>query len=138
MAEKLNTRKNINLIDHLHHNIKRLKKELVILSSEEEYQQIADYFKSIEDKMQLEYQALPKGHRYTGTFYLKKPYTIPAESVKIKGSAYMREDLVTWWIESKDEAAKNLWYVRAVYKDKKMTKLLMRKDGEPVYDEPRS
>lgn len=135
MAKRLYTQKDINLIDHIQHNLKRLKDQCVKHSSEEEYKHALDYLKSIEVKLEAEHKKLPKGHRFTGTFYLKKPYTIPAESVKIKGSAFMREDLVSWWIHSDNEYTKNMWYVRSVYKDKNMTKELKREDGEPVFDE---
>ena len=70
---------------------------------------------------------------YTGTFYVKKPYSIPSESVKLKGSAFMSEDLVSWIIDSEDEYAKNLYYVRSIFKDKKMKTTLQREDGEEVF-----
>ncbi|MDA0912096.1 MAG: hypothetical protein O2809_11185, partial [Proteobacteria bacterium] len=72
---------------------------------------------------------------YTGTFYLKKPYTIPSEAVKLKGSIYMREDLVSWVVESEDDYAKNLGYVRDAYKDKAMTKKFSKDDAVAVFEE---
>jgi len=45
----------------------------------------------------------------------------------------MREDLVSWVMESEDDYAKNLYYVRDVYRDKKMMVKLKREDGEAVY-----
>ena len=59
---------------------------------------------------------------------------MPSESVKIKGAAFIREDLVMWTIESDDEYTKNLYYVRDVYRDKKMTVKLKREDGVEVFD----
>ena len=45
----------------------------------------------------------------------------------------MKEDLVSWVIESDDEYAKNLYYVRDVYRDKKMSVKLRREDGVEVF-----
>jgi len=84
-------------------------------------------------KLEDKCEKLPIGHRYTGTFYLRKPYTIPYEAIKIKGSAFLREDLISWVIESDDECAKNLGCFRSVYKDKKMKTTLQRDDGEAVF-----
>ena len=78
---------------------------------------------------------MPIGHRYSGVFYLKKPYTIPSEAVKIKGSAFVREDLVMWTIDSDDEYAKSVYYVREVYLDKEMTVKLTREDCGEVFEE---
>ena len=86
-------------------------------------------------KLEDKCNKMPIGHRYTGTFYVKKPYTyaLPSEAVKLKGSAFMSEDLVSWIIDSEDEYAKNLYYVRSIFKDKKMKTTLQREDGEEVF-----
>ena len=56
------------------------------------------------------------------------------QSVKLKGSAFMSEDLVSWIIDSEDEYAKNLYYVRSIFKDKGMKTLLEREDGDGVFE----
>ncbi len=55
--------------------------------------------------------------------------------MKIKGAAFMREGLVSWVIESDDEYAKNLWYVRELYKDKDMKQRITKDEAEPVFEE---
>jgi hypothetical protein len=46
----------------------------------------------------------------------------------------MSEDLVSWIIDSEDEYAKNLYYVRSIFKDKGMKTLLEREDGDGVFE----
>lgn len=68
-------------------------------------------------------------------YLLSLIYILPQnEAVKIKGSAFMREDLVSWTIESDDEYVKNVYYVRDVYLNKEMTVKLTREDCEAVFD----
>jgi hypothetical protein len=59
---------------------------------------------------------------------------MPSEAVKIKGSAFVREDLVMWTIDSADEYAKSVYYVRDVYLNKEMTVKLTREDCGAVFD----
>ena len=60
------------------HSIKALKsrhqyleKELIRLNGQESYAEIEKYYASMIDKLSSEMDALPIGHRYTGTFYIK-------------------------------------------------------------------
>ena len=46
----------------------------------------------------------------------------------------MREELVSWTLDTDDEYTKNLGYVRNIYKDKKMTKEILREEVEAVFD----
>ena len=85
-------------------------------------------------KLEDKCDKMPIGHRYTGTFYLRKAYKIPFEAVKIKGSVFMREDLQSWVVESDDEYAKDLGCFRNVYKEKKMINTFKREDGEVVFE----
>ena len=134
IAQRKNTKTDIDSIDRAL-NLLVWKKDVFIReSSEKEYEKAIGYVKSIMSKLEDKCDKLPIGHRYTGTFYLKKPYSIPYESVKIKGSAFMREDLVMWTIESDNEYAKNVYYVRDVYKEKKMKTTFKREDCEEVFE----
>ena len=134
IAQRKNTKTDIDSIDRAL-NLLVWKKDVFIReSSEKEYEKAIGYVKSIMSKLEDKCEKLPIGHRYTGTFYLRKPYTIPYESIKIKGAAFLREDLVSWTIESDDEYAKNLGCFRSVYKEKAMKTTLERDDGEAVFD----
>jgi len=134
IAQRKNTKTDIDSIDRVLDLYKWKKDVFIRESSEKEYEKAIGYVKSIMSKLEDKCDKMPIGHRYTGTFYLKKPYSIPYESVKIKGSAFMREDLVMWTIESDNEYAKNVYYVRDVYKEKKMKTTFKREDGEEVFD----
>jgi hypothetical protein len=135
IAQRKNTKASIESLNRILHLLDYNKKTLLSESTESSFNNTAGYMKSIVLKLEEKVEALPIGHRYTGTFYVKKPYTyaLPSESVKLKGSAFMQEDLVSWTIQSEDEYAKNLYYVRSIFKDKGMKTILKREDGEAVF-----
>jgi hypothetical protein len=134
IAERKNTKTNIESLNRILYLLDYNKETLLSESPESSFKKASDYVKSIVAKLEDKKDKLPIGHRYTGTFYLKKPYSIPYESVKIKGSAFMREDLVSWTIESDNEYAKNVYYVRDIFKEKGMKTTLKREDGEAVFE----
>ena len=133
-AQRKNTKTNIESLNRILYLLDYNKETLLSESCESSFDNATDYVKSIVSKLESKKEKLPIGHRYTGTFYLKKPYTLPSESVKIKGSAFMREDLVSWTIESDNEYAKNVYYVRDIFKEKAMKTTLKREDGEAVFE----
>ena len=133
-SKRKNIKANIDVLHRIISNFEYIKDSLIEYSTDKDYNKALDYVNKMLTKLEDKRQKLPIGHRYTGMFYLKKPYTVPSESVKIKGTAFMREDLVMWTIESDDEYAQNLYYVRDVYRDKKMTVKLSREDGKAVFN----
>jgi hypothetical protein len=134
-AQRKNLKTDIDTLDRILDLINYKKDAFVEYSSESELKKLVDYVNKTKANIEKKRQSLPIGHRFTGTFYLKKPYTVPSEAVKIKGSAFMPEHLVSWKIESDDEYAKNLWYVRDVYKDKDLKERVKREDGEAVFED---
>ena len=134
-AQRKNLKTDIDTLDRILDLINYKKEAFVEYSSESELKKLIDYVNKTKAKIENKRQSLPIGHRFSGTFYLKKPYTVPSEAVKIKGSAFMPEHLVSWRIESDDEYAKNLWYVRDVFKDKAMKERVKREDGEPLFED---
>ena len=132
-SKRKNIKANIDVLHRIISNFEYIKDSLIEYSTDKDYNKALDYVNKMVTKLEVERDKLPIGHRFSGTFYLKKPYTVPSESVKIKGAAFMREDLVMWVIESDDEYTKNLYYVRDVYRDKKMTVKLSREDGVGVF-----
>ena len=135
IGERKNLKADISTLSQITHLLNYKKKAFIEQSSEDDFNNTLDYVNKTIAKIEDKRQKLPIGHRYTGVFYLKKPYTIPSEAVKIKGSAFVREDLVSWTIESDDEYAKNVYYVRDVYLNKEMTVRLKRADCVEVFDE---
>lgn len=79
--------------------------------------------------------ALPIGYRFTGTFYVREPYADPTSSIEIQGSAYQREDLVSWIIEKGDNTT-NQYYFRDIYRDNDRQTVIRREDAQPVYAKP--
>ncbi|WP_192485247.1 MULTISPECIES: hypothetical protein [Cysteiniphilum] len=135
LAQRKNLKADISTLSQITHLLNYKKKTFIEHSSETDFNNALDYVNKTIAKLENKRQKLPIGHRYTGVFYLKKPYTVPSEAVKIKGSAFMREDLVSWTIESDDEYVNNVYYVREVYLDKEMTKALKREDCKAVFEE---
>ena len=134
IAQRKNLKSDISTLSQITHLLNYKKKTFIEQSSEADFNNALDYVNKTTAKLEDKRQKLPIGHRYTGVFYLKKPYTIPSEAVKIKGSAFMREDLVMWTIDSEDEYAKSVYYVREVYLNKEMTVRLTREDCGEVFD----
>jgi hypothetical protein len=83
-------------------------------------------------KLSNEVQSLPIGYRYTGIFYLKKPYVLPATFEKYSGVIFMREDLISWHIESGTER-QDYSYHQHIFKEPSTDSELKREDAEPVY-----
>ena len=134
LAQRKNLKADISTLNQITHLLNYKKKTFVEQSSEADFNKAFDYVNKTIAKLEDKRQKLPIGHRYTGVFYLKKPYTIPSEAVKIKGSAFVREDLVMWTIESDDEYAESVYYVREVYLSKEMTVKLTREDCGAVFE----
>ncbi|WP_192485155.1 MULTISPECIES: hypothetical protein [Cysteiniphilum] len=134
IGERKNLKADISTLNQITHLLNYKKKTFIEQSSEDDFNNTLDYVNKTIAKLEDKRQKLPIGHRYTGVFYLKKPYTIPSEAVKIKGSAFMREDLVSWTIESDDEYAKSVYYMRDVYLNMEMTVKLTREDCGEVFE----
>ena len=124
----------LNSVRSLHDKYEYLEKEFVRLHGELEYKKIKDFYLESIDKLEQEKQALPIGFRYEGVFYVKVPYSMPLEVEKITGAAFMREDLVSWIIESGLEDLSKYGYCRIIYKDRKLQEEITRQDCEPVYE----
>jgi hypothetical protein len=120
-------------LNNLHHRVAKssLKDRLIELGGEEEHQNCVGYIDKLIARAEKKIEALPIGHRFTGKFYVKKAYTSPQESVLVKGSAFMQEDLVSWVIDG-DQPQYNVSYVREIFKDKKLQHPIKREDAEPV------
>ena len=104
------------------------------LGMEDGYSKIKAILDDARSKQHAIYQKLPVGYRYEGTFFIRKQGTAEFESLKIDGSAYMREDLVSWLIESSKGDVHNPYaYYRDIYKDDKLREPIKREEGAPVY-----
>jgi len=135
IAQRKNIKKDIDTLRNILHLINHKKPLLIQESSEKDLEKVTDYLQSIITKLEDKRQKMPIGYRYTGTFYLKKLFPFPSEVLKIKGSAFVREHLVSWELESEDSYAKSIGYVRTVYKDKALQKPLTKDDAVPVFEE---
>ena len=136
--------KNRKQISQLLFNVKLLKdryeqqyKDLSSLIPQEEYEQTVKNYDRIIIRLNEELLALPIGYRYTGIFYIRNAYTIPATFEKHKGVIYLREDLISWIIEEQEGSNHpDYSYHRNIYKEPKDGAELKREDANPVYYVP--
>lgn len=110
------------------------KNEFIQLVGENSFTQLQAIYNEAIDRLTQEKKSIPMGYRYTGEFYIKKPYTMPIQYEKINGSAFMREDLVSWCIE--EESRYKYSYFRAIYRDTKGQEgsEIKREEATPFYE----
>jgi len=118
-------------IKHLKDRYEYMEKNILPLSNQAEYDRTVEHYEHLITALTKEIQTMPIGYRYTGTYYLKKPYTLPVEFEEGSGSLYMKENLVSWQIEKEPGKCEYAYY-RAVYK-KPDGPQITREDAEPVY-----
>ena len=127
-----------NLIN-LRTNVKYMKdayaskeKDIIEFSEQAEYDRTIKHYDDLIASLTKEIQMLPIGYRYTGTYYLKKPYTMPPEFEEHIGSLFMRENLVSWQVE-KEPGKYEYSYYRLVLKSPHGEQIT-RADAKPVYE----
>ena len=96
------------------------------------YEQTIKHYDKVITNLNEELLLLPIGYRYTGIFYIKNSYTVPATFEKHDGVVYLREDLVSWQIEKGLERP-DPSLRRNIYKEPRDGFELKREDAEPVY-----
>lgn len=111
---------------------KYLNRELIRLSGEEDYNKTLQYFDNAIAKLETEIKQLPIGYKYVGTFYIKKPYTPTLEFEKIEGSAYQREDLISWTI-TREDGKEDYAYYQRLFKEPNLEFEITRELAEPVF-----
>ncbi len=116
----------LSSIQFLKAKYENIKNDIVSLTSLAEYEQTIKHYDTLKLKLSAELLSLPVGYRYTGKFYIKKPYVLPVA---------FREDLVSWLIESGVEP-NDYSYHRTLFKVPKEGSEfeLKREDAEPVYN----
>lgn len=113
-------------------NTKSREECFVRYSDQERYGLFLEYIQGTCMALEKEIHSLPIGYEYTGSFYIKKPYIVPAEVIKVEGTAFMREDLVSWTIKSDDPQIEEFSYFRNIYKDERCQNRVERDDAKPV------
>jgi len=109
------------------------KEDIIRLTNQAEYERTIKHYNNLIEQLLEELLALPIGYRYTGKFYLKKPYVLPVVFTEHYGTVYRREDLVSWQIESGVET-KDYSYHRTIFKKPEEGIELKIEDAEPIYD----
>ena len=134
MTQKKEIDLTISAIDRVKRELTRKETEILNISEEGVYREKIEYLTSLIKKCERKKKKLPLGHVFKGTFYINRPYAVPQETIKINGSAYMREDLVTWQLmESDNELTKHLCGPRDIFRDSERRIRIRREECEPVY-----
>ena len=122
----------VSSIEFVKSRYESVSKDIQRVTSPEEYDQTIKHFDKLISNLNEELKSLPIGYRYTGVFYIKNSYTIPATFEKYDGVVFMREDLISWQIEKGTERP-DPSYHRNIYKEPREGCELKREDAEPVY-----
>ena len=112
------------------------EKDIKRATSQDEYEQTIKHYDKLIANLTKELMSLPIGYRYTGIFYIKNSYNIPATFSKHDGVVFIREDLVSWQIEKGLERP-DPSYHRNIYKEPREGSELKKEDAMPVYAEPK-
>lgn len=123
-------------IESLKRKYEYAAKDIIRATSQNEYEQTIKHYDKLIVSLNKELLLLPIGYRYTGVFYIKNSYNIPATFEKHDGVVFLREDLVSWQIESGLERP-DFSYHRNIYKEPKEGSELQREDAKPVYADQR-
>ncbi len=125
--------KTYNAISSLKERNEYLKEALINLKPADEFNKLLSYYDGAMSKLAEMINALPIGYRYEGTFYIRKPYSIPIEFIRIEGAVFLREDLVKWTIENSGEEY-DYSYFDKVYKSPSLNaELITKNDTQPVF-----
>ena len=133
-CQKKRARDNYQRIESLKSKLIDLEKSLIALGSESDYQGTLAFFDRVLTKLKKEIKAMPSGYRYTGVFYIRKPYLMPPVYERHDGSIFQKEDLVSWQIEN-DGYPEGSYY-RSIYKDSEAKEMIEISDAEPIYQYP--
>ena len=127
-----NTLRSVRSLKEKHEYLKEYHVRLMGQSAFDQMQSSYDEFIL---KLVEAIKKLPIGNRYSGTFYVRNPYSVPIEYDKIDGTAFMPENLVSWKIENIEKYKYS--YARAIYREPNdnAENEIKREDAEPVYQD---
>jgi hypothetical protein len=118
--------------------VEYLKHESTKMNELESYSTIVNLLKNIEDKQTKRMDSMPIGLRYEGTFYIPSNYNIKNPAIKIEGSAFMAENLMTmtWKIEKSVGDVHNPYgFSRNIFTDPQLIQPIKKEKATHVYKE---
>tara|TARA_B110000908_G_C10143263_1_gene397812 strand:+ start:513 stop:947 length:435 start_codon:yes stop_codon:yes gene_type:complete len=131
LGSRKNTLEHLKAVYSLKNKHEKLKNIFVNASGEQSFQQCLNYHDELIQKFKEKLTIMPIGFRYTGTFYIKKSYSLELEFVKYDGTLYMREDLVSWEIES-GRNGNEPFLNRFVYREPFLNSPLIKKEDADI------
>jgi hypothetical protein len=127
-----------NALYAIRNRVEYLKHEFTQMNELESYSTIVNLLKNIEDKQTKRMDGMPIALRYEGTFYIPSTYNIKNPVIKIEGSAFMAENLMTWKIEKSVGDVHNPYgFSRNIFKDPQLSQPIKKEEATLVYKEKR-
>jgi hypothetical protein len=118
-----------NRVEHLKHEFTQMK-ELEI------YGTIVNLLRNSENKQTKCMDSMSIGVLYEGTFYIRNNYNIKKPVIKIKGSAFIAENLMTWKIEKSAGNVPNPYgCCQNIFKDPQLIQPIKKEEVTLVYKE---
>ena len=123
----------VRCLEVLARQLMRNKATLLSVGSAAEYARSAAYLQRAQAVLTERIKALPVGVRYSGVFFIRRPFSSPSEIVRIEGSAFMAEDLNTSVIENHPCSPKD-YHHGQIFKDPALRIPIGRGEATLVYD----
>ena len=131
-AQRKNLKATASKIDYIRLQLNGVKDAIIEREGGNQFDNLVNTLHETVEQIEDEIKSLPLRHEYRGTFYIRKPYTQPLQSIKVEeGIAKMREDIATWEVRDKD----NNYIVgtRDIFRDGGLTDRIVREDGVAVF-----
>ena len=133
-AQRKNLKATSSKIDYIKLQLNGVKDAIIERAGGNQFDNIVNTLNETVEQIEDEIKSLPLRHEYKGTFYIRKPYTQPLQSIKVEdGVASMRECLVTWEIRDKDN--NYIVATRDIFRDDGLTDRIVREDGVGVFED---
>lgn len=133
-AKRKNLKATASKIDYIRLQLNGVKDAIIERAGGTQFDNIINTLNETVEQIEDEIKSLPLRHEYRGTFYIRKPYTQPLQSIKVEeGIAKMREDIATWEVRDKD----NNYIVgtRDIFRDDGLTDCITREEGTAIFDQ---
>ena len=133
-ARRKNLKATASKIDYIRLQLNGVKDSIIERAGNAQFDNIVNTLNETVEQIEDEIKTLPLRHEYKGTFYVRKPYSQPLQSIKVgDGIASMRECLVTW--EVRDNDNNYIVATRDIFRDDGLTDRIVREDGVGIFED---
>ena len=130
-AQRKNLKATSSKIDYIKLQLNSVIDSIEDRAGESQAKNMMTTIDNVINQLNSDIEALPIRHEFVGSFYIRKPYTQPMESIKVNGKAIMRESLVSWEVYNDED--KYIGLCREIFKDDRLRHRILREDGVAVF-----